>query len=172
MGQSVIGIQPFDVGVATNVPAFKNGTISAFDDPLDGYKGYIYGQAAAAITINQMCVEGALGASGVSQWSGATTANTAPGQVGGFGSRAGIAGAAAAAGQFLWFQVLGRSPCLTAGAVVLGTRLNTTATAGAIDDDSTVGARIINGAVFKSAVAGAQVGADCRLFYPTIGATI
>jgi len=168
----LIGIRPFDFELATNVPGFKNGTIGAYDDPVDGYKEFIYGSAVGTQTVGQVCVEGPLSSVGISAWSPITTTNTAPGALGGHGSRVGVATAAATIGQFCWYQVLGRVSALTAGAVVLGTRLNTTATAGGIDDDGSVGARVINGAVFKTAVAGAQVGADCRLFYPTVGVTL
>jgi hypothetical protein len=80
--------------------------------------------------------------------------------------------AAGVVNQYCWYQVFGTCSALTAGAVAVGTRLNTTATAGAIDDDGTAGARPILGAVFKTLVAGAQIGADCRLVYPSIGLTI
>ena len=168
MSTQAIGINPTQIQLATDVAAFKLGTLASYDDPVDGYREFLYGTSTATITIFQVCVEGVLN----SNWSAVTTANTAPGQLGGHGSRVAIAMAAMGAGQSGWFQVLGKTSALTAGAVVLGTRLNTTATAGAVDDDGTVGARVINGAVFKTAPAGAAVSADVRLFYPTVGVTL
>jgi len=79
---------------------------------------------------------------------------------------------ALAANQFGWFQIYGRGAVLTAAAVAVGTRLNTTATAGAIDDDGTAGARAINGLVLKTAAGGAVVAPDARFSYPTVGVTI
>ena len=174
MTSSVIGIQPNDFASALNAPIWKGGTLAGYDDPLEGYKEFIFGTAAGTQTINQVCVEGPLlsAAVNVSAWSPITTANTAAGQLGGHGSRVGVAMVAATVGQYCWYQVLGRSSMLTASAVVLGTRLNTTATAGAIDDDGGVGSRVINGIVFKTAVAAAQIGADARLIYPTVGVTL
>lgn len=168
MSVQAIGINPTQIQLATDVPAWKLGTLASYDDPVDGYREFIYGMSTATLTLGQVCVEGILN----SNWSAITTANTAPGQLGGHGSRAGVVMAAMTAGQSGWFQVMGKCSALTAGAVALGTRLNTTATAGAVDDDGTVGARIMTGMVFKTAPAGAAVSPDIRLFYPTVGLTI
>lgn len=165
--QVLIGLDPLVLGLATLVPGFRLGSGGCYDDPIQGLKEYIYGSAVGAQTLGQACVEGVAGA-----WTPVTTTNSAAGQVGGFGTRVGVAQATAAVGQFCWYQVFGTCALLTAGAVVIGTRLNTTATAGALDDDGTVGARPIMGAVFKTAAAGAAVSADARLCYPTVGLTL
>lgn len=165
--QPIIGLDPLALGLATNVPQWRLGSAGLYDDPVQGTKSYLYGSSVGVQTLGQVCVEGVAGV-----WSPVTTALSAPGTVGGHGTRVGVAQFAATAGQFGWYQVFGTCTALTAGAVAIGTRLNTTATAGAIDDDGTAGARAILGAVFKTAVAGAQVGADCRLVYPSIGLTI
>lgn len=165
--QALIGLDPLKLAVATDVPQFRLGSGGSFDDPVDGTKEYLYGSSVGVQTLGQVCVEGAAGV-----WSPVTTALSAAGQVGGHGTRVGVAQFAATAGQFGWYQVMGKCSALTAGAVAIGTRLNTTATAGAIDDDGTAGARPIMGAVFKTAAGGAAVSADCRLMYPTIGLTL
>jgi hypothetical protein len=165
--QPIIGLDPLALGLATNVPQFRLGSAGLYDDPVQGTKTYVYGSMAGTQTAGQACVEGVAGA-----WTPVTTVNSAAGQVGGHGTRVGVAQAAGTVGQFCWFQIFGTCSILTAGAVAIGTRLNTTATAGAIDDDGTAGARPIMGAVFKTAAAGAAVSADCRLCYPTIGLTI
>lgn len=167
MAMSLIGLDPLQLGLATNVPQFRLGSCGGYDDPIQGYKEYVYGSAVGVQTVGQVCVEGAAGV-----YTPATTTNTAGGQVGGHGTRVGVAQFAATAGQFGWYQVYGQCTALTAGAVAVGTRINTTATAGAIDDDGTVGARAINGAVFKTAAAGAAVSADFRLSYPSVGVTL
>lgn len=165
--EPLIGLDPTRFQAATDAPQFRLGSAGLYDDPVDGTKSYVYGSAVGTQTAGQVCVEGAAGV-----WTPATTALTAAGQVGGHGTRVGVAQFAASAGQFGWYQVFGKCSALTAGAVAIGTRLNTTATAGAIDDDGTVGARVINGAVFKTAPGGAAVSVDCRLCYPTVGLTL
>jgi hypothetical protein len=165
--QPIIGLDPLALGLATNVPAFRLGSAGLYDDPVQGTKEYIYGSAVGTQTLGQVCVEGVAGV-----WTPVTTALSAAGQVGGYGTRVGVAQAAASAGQFCWYQVFGTCSALTAGAVAIGTRINTTATAGAVDDDGTAGARPIHGMVWKTLVAGALVGADARICYPTIGLTI
>lgn len=168
MSQAAIGVDPTKTFLSTDTPGFGLGDTLGYDDTIEGYKEYVFGQAEAVLqAVGNVLIEGAAGV-----WSRITTANTAPGQAGGHGTRVGVAAGAIPASGFGWFQVYGRCAALTAGAVAIGTRLNSTATAGAIDDDGTVGARPILGAVFKTAVAGAQVGADCRLSYPSIGLTI
>lgn len=164
MSATLIGINPAQVDT---VPAFKLGALGGLDDPVDGYKEFIYGQATGALTAGQCVAEGLAGA-----WTPITTALSAAGQVGGHGTRVGFPQVAVANLSYGWFQVYGKGNALTAGAVAIGTRLNTTATSGAIDDDGTAGARPILGAVFKTAVGSATVGADCRFSYPTVGLTI
>lgn len=161
---SVMGINPTQTDL---IPGFKIGTIGGYDDPVDGYKEYIYGQATGALTAGMCVAEGLAGA-----WTPITTALSAPGAVGGHGTRVAFPQVAVANLSYGWFQVYGKGNALTAGAVAIGTRLNTTATSGAIDDDGTAGARPIMGAVFKTLVAGAQVGADCRFCHPNVGLTI
>mgnify|MGYP000644375364 CR=1 FL=1 len=172
MSQALIGIDPTDFRAtvaAGGGPAFKLGTYGGWDDPLEGLKVYIYGQATAAITQFFCCVEGIANAN----FSMITTANTAPGQLGGHGARVGVAQATLATGQFGWFQIAGRGTVNTLASAALGTRLNTTATAGSVDDDGTAGARVINGMVLKAATGGAQANnSSAVLQYPTVGLTI
>jgi len=168
MSVQLIGISPTLIQLASDVPAFKLGTLASYDDPVDGYREFLYGTSTGALTAFNVAVEGVLN----SNWSAVTTANTAPGTLGGHGSRVGVAMASLGVNQSGWFQVLGKCAALTAGAVVLGTRLNTTGVAGAVDDDGTLGARVINGLVFKTAAVGAAASVDARLFYPTVGATL
>lgn len=172
MSQVIIGIDPTDIRatVASGaVPAFKLGTYGGWDDPLEGLKVYIYGQATAAITVGQVCVEGVLN----STFAPITTTNTGAGQPGGHGSRVGAAMATLATNQFGWFQVVGRGAINTLALAALGTRLNTTGIAGAVDDDGTASARAINGLVLKVATGGSQANNPNAVFsYPTVGVTL
>ncbi len=78
MGAQVIGIGP-DAFIASAVAQFRLGSIGGYDDPVDGYKEYIYGQNQnGATSLGQLCAEGA-----ASVFTPVTTANTAGGQLGG-----------------------------------------------------------------------------------------
>jgi hypothetical protein len=164
---SVIGINPTQVDA---IPQFKLGTIGGFDDPVLGYREFIYGIATAAITgLGYVCVEGILNGN----FSMITTANTAAGQLGGAGSRVGVAQVALATGQAGWFQVAGAGAMRSAASNALGTRQNTTAVAGVLDDDGTAASRQIFGIVLKTATGGAEAtNADARMLYPTVGVTL
>jgi hypothetical protein len=164
---SLIGLDPLALAAASASPQFRLGSAGSYDDPVQGLKEYVYGSAVGTQTVGQVCVEGVAGV-----WTPVTTALSAPGAVGGHGTRVGVAQFAGPVGTFGWYQVYGTCSALTAAAVAVGTRLNTTATAGAVDDDGTAGARPILGMVFKTLVGSGTVGADCRLSYPTIGLTI
>tara|TARA_R110000868_G_scaffold5782_1_gene33966 strand:+ start:35106 stop:35636 length:531 start_codon:yes stop_codon:yes gene_type:complete len=176
MSASLIGLNATLVTLTTSVPAFKPGTIGGFDDTsadgtsVLGYKEFIYGTATAAITgLGYACVEGVLNAN----FSMITTANTAAGQLGGHGSRVGIAQAAMATGDFGWFQIVGKGSLRVAASAAIGTRLNTTATAGVLDDDGTAASRAINGVNIKTVNGGAEAtSADARFSYPTVGVTL
>jgi hypothetical protein len=164
---SVIGINPTH---ADATPLFRLGTIGGYDDPVLGYREFIYGTATAAITgLGYLCVEGILNGN----FSMITTANTAAGTLGGHGSRVGAAQTALATGQSGWFQVAGAGSLRTAASAAFGTRLNTVATAGVVDDDGTAASRAINGIVLKTATGGAEAtNADARFFFPTVGVTL
>jgi hypothetical protein len=54
----------------------------------------------------------------------------------------------------------------------LYTRLNTTATVGALDDDGTAGARVINGIALTASRAASQGNAVGILNFPQVGVTL
>lgn len=168
MASDVIGIDKTQVTAATAVPAFRLGTVGGYDDPVNGYQEFIYGRASGAVTgAGFLCVE-----STGFIFQMATTTNTAPGSFG-HGTRAGAAQAVLANNEYGWFQVYGKGSLRTLASAAIGTRLNTTATAGAVDDDGTAGARAINGIVLGTATGGAAAtNADATFTYPTVGATL
>jgi len=170
MGQAIIGINPAQINIVAAVADFRVGTVGGYDDPTDGYKEYIYGMATAAITAaGYACVEGVLNAN----FSMVTTANTAAGQLGGHGSRVAMAMNAIPINNYGWLQIYGKGSLRTLASAAIGTRLNTTATAGAVDDDGAGSSRAINGIVLKTVTGGAEAtNADARFSYPTVGATL
>lgn len=168
MADQIIGLMRDNVTGASATPEFRLGTVGGFDDPTNGYQEFVYGRASGAITgAGYVVVE----SSGFI-FQHITTTNTAPGQ-NGHGARVGVAQAALANNQYGWFQVYGKGSLRTLASCARGTRLNTTATAGVVDDDGTAGARVINGLVLGTATGGAEAtNADATLAYPTVGATL
>lgn len=168
MGQAVIGLSKDQVVAATGVPAFRLGTVGYVDDPTYGYQEFIYGRADGAVTgAGYLCIE----ATGF-DFKMATVTVTTPGTQG-FGSRCGAAQAALADNEYGWFQIAGKGSVRTLASAAKGTRLNTTATAGAVDDDATAGSEAIFGLVLGTATGGAEAtNSDATFSYPTVGVTL
>lgn len=168
MASAVIGISKDQVTAASAVPTFRLGTVGGYDDPTNGYQEFVYGRADGAVTgLGYLCVE----ATGF-DFAMASTTNTAPG-ASGFGSRVGAAQAVLADNEYGWFQIYGKGSLRTLASAAKGTRLNTTATAGAVDDDGTAGAEAIVGVVLGTATgASAATNADAVFAYPSVGVTL
>lgn len=161
--QPIVGILPTQVDSS---PAFKLGTYGTQNGSND--KIYVYGQARGAVTgAGYVCV-----AQTGFDFAHITTAETAPG-TSGYGSIVGVAQAAMADNEYGWFQVLGKASLRTLASAAKGTRLNSTATAGALDDDGAVGARVIDGVVLGTATGAAEANnSDAYLTFPTVGTTL
>ncbi len=168
MTQALIGIAPDEITAATATPKFKLGTIGGYDHPTLGYQEFIYGRADGAITgLGYLCLE-ETGFDFVM----ATVTTSAPG-ASGPGARCGAAQAAMADNQYGWFQIYGKGSLRTLASAARGTRLNTTATGGALDDDGTAGAEQIFGVVLGTATGGAAATNPDALFsYPVVGVTL
>lgn len=168
MAQAIIGISKDAIVAATDVPAFRLGTVGGYDDPTNGYQEFVYGRANGAVTgAGYVCVE----ATGF-DFIMASVTTTAPGAQGP-GSRVGVAQAVLADNQCGWFQIYGKGSVRTLASAAKGTQLNSTATNGAVDDDATAGAEVINGLVLGTATGGAEAtNADAILAYPTVGRTL
>jgi len=168
MGQAIIGIDPTAIAAATAVASFKLGTIGGYDHPTLGYQEFVYGRANGAITgLGYLCVE-LTGFDFILATVTQTTAGTA-----GFGTRCGAAQAALADNEYGWFQIAGKGSVRTLASAAKGTRLNTTATGGAVDDDGTAGSEAIAGLVIMTATGGsAATNADAMFAYPTVSTTL
>lgn len=168
MGQAIIGISKDAITSATGTAAFRLGTVGGYDDPTNGYQEFVYGRANGAVTgAGYACVE----ATGF-DFALVTTTTTAPG-ASGFGARVGVAQAALADNEYGWFQIFGKGSVRTLASAAKGTRLNSTATGGALDDDGTAGSEAIFGIVLGTATGGAEAtNADAILAYPTVGTTL
>lgn len=168
MSQQIIGISPTQIVSATGVPQFKLGTRGGYDHPTLGYQEFVYGRANGAITgLGYFCIE----QTGF-DFIMATVTVTTPGTAGP-GSRGGAAQAALADNEYGWFQVYGKGSLRTLASAAIGTRLNTTATGGALDDDGTAGSEQIFGVVLMTATGGAPAtNADAMFSYPVVGVTL
>ena len=168
MASDAIGIDKTAVTGASAVPAFRLGTVAGYDDPTNGYQEFIYGRANGAVTaVGYVCVE----ETGF-DFAMINVTKTTPGTAG-FGSRVAVAQAALADNEYGWFQVYGKGSVRTLASAAKGTRLNTTATDGALDDDGTAGSEAIFGIVLGTATGGtAATNADAIIVYPTVGTTL
>lgn len=162
--QPIAGILPTKVDAS---PCFRLGAYAELDGA-DGTRGFVYGQARGAITgLGYVCVaQTSFDFAMISVTE--TTAGTS-----GFGSVVAVAQAALADNEYGWFQVLGKASVRTLASAAKGTRLNTTATNGAVDDDGGVGSEAIFGMVLGTATGGAEAtNADGYLTFPTVGTTL
>ena len=168
MAQATIGLSKDQVTAATATAAFRLGTVGGYDDPTNGYQEFVYGRADGAVTgAGYLCVE----ETGF-DFAMASTTTTAPG-ASGAGTRCGAAQAALADNEYGWFQIYGKGSVRTLASAAKGTQLNSTATAGAVDDDATAGSEVINGLVLGTATGGAAAtNADAIFSYPTVGRTL
>lgn len=168
MAQATIGLSKDQVVASTGVPSFRLGTIGGYDDPSNGYQEFVYGRANGAVTAaGYVCVE----ETGF-DFALINVTKTTPGTAG-FGSRVAVAQAALADNEYGWFQIYGKGSCRTLASAAKGTRLNTTATNGALDDDATAGSEAIFGIVLGTATGGAEAtNADAIIVYPTVGTTL
>lgn len=168
MAQATIGLSASQVIASTGTPAFRLGTVGGYDDPTNGYQEFVYGRAAGAVTgAGYLCVE----ATGF-DFAMVSTTTTAPG-ASGFGSRCGAAQAVLADNEYGWFQIYGKGSVRTLASAAKGTRLNSTATNGAVDDDGGAGSEAINGLTLGTATGGAEAtNADAIFAYPTVGVTL
>lgn len=168
MSSAIIGISPTLITAATAVPQFRLGTRGGYDHPTLGYQEFVYGRANGAVTgLGYLCLE----MTGF-DFIMATTTTSAPGAQGP-GTRAGAAQAALADNEYGWFQVYGKGSLRTAASAAIGTRLNTTATGGQVDDDGTASSEQIVGLVLMTATGGAAAtNADAMFSYPVVGITL
>jgi hypothetical protein len=165
--EATIGLTADQVKTSTEGPEFRLGQKGVLHSSA-GTKEYMYVQATEAITAaGYLCVV----KTGFTVEMADVTATTA-GTVG-FGSPAGAAQAAIASSGYGWIQIYGKGSLRTLASAAKGTRLNTTATAGAVDDDGTAGSEAIFGLVIGTATGGAEAtNADAYFFYPVVGTTL
>lgn len=124
-------------------------------------KCYVYCQADGAITANDVVIM-----TEAYQADQIDTTNSN----GAIGDRVGIAPATFADDEYGWIQVFGPATANVGSSASANTKLNTTGTAGRIDDDATAGAETILGLVTTAAESGNEAAA--MMTWPFIDATL
>lgn len=159
----VLGIDPT---VVSSTPSFSVGQRGA-NVTSEGVKEYIYVQANGAITgAGYVCdIDG-------SNFDAAmcTTTTTAPGT--GAGKPVGVARVAFADNDYGWLQIYGPGTIRVSASCAAYTIINSTATAGQLDDDATAGAEVIDGIVLDTANGGSAAVAAGFINYPKVGRTL
>ena len=77
-----------------------------------------------------------------------------------------------AASSYGWVQIKGPADLQVLASAAANVRLNTTATAGALDDDGTAGTKDVHGIALTTARAATQGSAPAMLNYPAVGVTL
>jgi len=157
-----IGIDATRVWASTDVPEY---TVGDCGESGDG-KAYVFVKAdASGITDKFAAIIGAAFVASM-----ASTTTSAPGA--GAGLPVGFAQATIAANGWGWLMVRGTTNIQVAASCALGTQLNTTGTAGQLDDDASSGAEVINGVALTAARGGSAGLANAMLTYPSVGRTL
>jgi hypothetical protein len=155
-----------DPTVTSTTPVYGLGDIGS-NATSSGTKTYMYVRASGAITGAGYVVD-IDGSAFTAVMS--TTTTTAPGA--GQGKPVGIAPIAFANNDYGWVQVYGACVIRVAASAAAYTQLNSTATAGQIDDDASAGAEVINGAALDVANGGAAGTVAGFVNWPTVGRTL
>ncbi|WP_226552974.1 hypothetical protein [Celeribacter naphthalenivorans] len=123
---------------------------------------YIFVQADGAISANDVVI--------ISEAYQADQIDTTNSD-GALGDRVGVAPAAFSDDDYGWVQVKGTCSINVATGAAANTKLNTTATAGRVDDDATAGAETIHG-LYTTGAESSNVAAGILLGDPHIDATL
>lgn len=160
----LMGIDPTDV---SSTAKFGLGSIGA-NTTSAGTKLYMYVRDSGSGITGDGYVVDIDGSAFTAVMS--TTTTTAPGT--GQGKSVGIARAAFTANYYGWVQIYGAGTVRVAASCAAYTRLNSTATAGQIDDDGTAGSEIIHGVVLDTANGGSAGTVAGWINFPNVGNTL
>jgi len=159
----IIGITPSEVWASTDNPPFKPGQRG--HDHLGNEYVFVRADAGGVTQYYAAVITSALYVVDM-----VDTTNSAPGAS--QGAPVVIPQATIAASGYGWGLVNGIGSVRVNALAAKGTRLNTTGTAGQLDDDGTAGAEEVTGvALFAAQGAGAGA-ASARVTYPYVGRTL
>ena len=160
----ISGIDPTDVSATAK---FSVGTVG-WNQTSAGPKGYIYVQDSGSGITGDGYVALVDGSAFTAVMASTTT--SAPGA--GAGKLAGVARAAFTASYYGWLQIFGAGTVRTAASCAAYTVINTTGTAGQLDDDATAGAEVVDGIVLDTATGGAAAETAAFMNWPKVGRTL
>lgn len=163
----ISGINPTNVRTSAQGPEFTPGTIG-WNMTSAGPKGYIYVQDSGAAITGDGYVALVDGSAFTAIMASTTT--SAPGT--GAGKLAGVARAAIAASGYGWLQIFGAGTVRVAASCAAYTLINTTGTAGTLDDDATAGAEVVDGIALDVADGGSGGAVAGWLNWPKVGRTL
>lgn len=163
----IVGIVADRVRTSSEGPEFAVGTLG-YNVTSAGPKGYVYVVADSTGITGDGYIALVDGSS--FQATMASTTSSAPGT--GAGKQAGAARAAIAASGYGWVQVYGPGTVRVSASCAAYTIINTTATAGQLDDDATAGAEVIDGIVLDAANGGSAGTAAGFFCWPVVGRTL
>jgi hypothetical protein len=161
MANALVGFNPTDT---FTLAQSTQGKIFGLGDRISQHDGkeFVFLQASSAVAANDVVVWTA----GVFTAAALTTAN------GLRGLNLGVAPALVNSGEYFWAQVKGNISTNVLALCVANVRLNTTATAGKIDDDGTATTKQVQG-IYITATNGASTAAvNAILNDPVIDATL
>ena len=159
----------------TDVTTTRNYNLGALalvpeDDGTDGIYMYVQSSDATTATVGSVvAISGGTGAAGYLAAS-ITTTITAPGA--GQGRLCGVVVSPIANASFGWVKVFGSCQVRALASCAAWTRVNSTATAGCVDDDNAVGAEVITGMALRVANGGATAATNAFIAWPTVGNTL
>ncbi len=163
------GIDPTKIsaGTADDMAVAQLGQL-AFNTTSAGIKGYIYLKDSGSGVTGDGYVVDIDG----SAYTGVMTSTTTSAPGTGAGKSVGVARAAVTANYYFWAQIYGPGVVRTAASCAAYTLINTTGTAGQLDDDATAGAEVVDGIVLDVATGGAAATTAAWINWPKIGRTL
>lgn len=156
-----------DVTRVTAAAEFTLGTLGAVVTTA-GSKIYMYVKAGSGGITGDGYIVNIDGSSFVADM--ITTTTTAPGT--GAGKACAVARAAFTAAYYGWVQVYGAGTFRTLASCAAYTLVNSTATAGAVDDDASAGAEVIAGLTLDTATGGAEANTAGWINWPRVDRTL
>ena len=167
---SIEGVNPFDVWMVDTtkpeVPASPIAVGTRSHSALNGEFVCVSNSASTALDVGDVVfMTAAFAATELS------TSNDARGQIVGVTVSA-IPGTSGTVVGYGWVQVKGTATARVLASAAANVRLNTTATAGVLDDDGTAGSFQVQGLYLTTANGASPAAAPCVLNYPFVDVTL
>jgi hypothetical protein len=167
---SIEGVNPFDVWTVDStkleIPASPIAVGTRIHSALNGEFVCVSNAGSTALDVGDVVFMNASFAA-----TELSTSNDARGQIVGVAVAA-IPGTSGTVVGYGWVQVKGTSSARVLASAAANVRLNTTATAGVLDDDGTAGSFQVQGIYLTTANGASTAAAPCVLNYPFVDVTL